>query len=377
MKEIYLDHAATTKQDIVVSGKMIDAVNYYGNPSSIYKIGMEAKDKINHARELIADNINASPEEIFFTSGGSESNNWAIKGIIMNNFHNDNHIITSCIEHPSIINTCKYLEGKMCGVTYLPVNKEGIVDISNLEEEIRYNTRLISVMMVNNELGTIQPIKEIAEIAKKNDVYFHTDAVQAAGNMKIDVEELGVDMLSMSAHKFNGPKGIGVLYIKKGTQIDNLIHGGGQEFGSRAGTENTPAIVGMATALEFASKHRNVNNEQCACLRDMFIHRLKEAIPEVKINGSMKYRTSNNASVTFPYIEAESLLLMLNQEGIYCSAGSACSSGKNDASYVLKAIGLTDEEARRTLRFTFGEDNNSGDVIYTVEILKCIIDRFR
>ena len=377
MKKIYLDHAATTKQDIVVSGKMIDAINYYGNPSSIYKIGMEAKDKINHARELIADNINASPEEIFFTSGGSESNNWAIKGVVMNNFHNDNHIITSCIEHPSIINTCKYLEGKLCGVTYLPVNKEGIVDISNLEEEIRYNTRLISVMMVNNELGTIQPIKEIAKIAKKNDVYFHTDAVQAAGNMKIDVEELGVDMLSMSAHKFNGPKGIGVLYIKKGTQIDNLIHGGGQEFGSRAGTENTPAIVGMATALEFASKHRNVNNEQCACLRDLFIRRLKEAIPEVKINGSMKYRTSNNASVILPYIEAESLLLMLNQEGIYCSAGSACSSGKNDASYVLRAIGLTDEEARRTLRFTFGKDNNSGDVIYTVEMLKYIIDRFR
>ena len=377
MKKIYLDHAATTKQDIVVSGKMIDAINYYGNPSSIYKIGMEAKDKINHARELIADNINASPEEIFFTSGGSESNNWAIKGVVMNNFHNDNHIITSCIEHPSIINTCKYLEGKLCGVTYLPVNKEGIVDISNLEEEIRYNTRLISVMMVNNELGTIQPIKEIAKIAKKNDVYFHTDAVQAAGNMKIDVEELGVDMLSMSAHKFNGPKGIGVLYIKKGTQIDNLIHGGGQEFGSRAGTENTPAIVGMATALEFASKHRNVNNELCACLRDLFIRRLKEAIPEVKINGSMKYRTSNNASVILPYIEAESLLLMLNQEGIYCSAGSACSSGKNDASYVLRAIGLTDEEARRTLRFTFGKDNNSGDVIYTVEMLKYIIDRFR
>ena len=377
MKEIYLDHAATTKQDIVVSDKMIDTINHYGNPSSIYKIGMEAKDQINHARELIAENINASPEEIFFTSGGSESNNWAIKGVVMNNFHNDNHIITSCIEHPSIINTCKYLEGKLCGVTYLPVNKEGIVDISNLEEEIRYNTRLISVMMVNNELGTIQPIKEIAKIAKKNDVYFHTDAVQAAGNMKIDVEELGVDMLSMSAHKFNGPKGVGVLYIKKGTQIDNLIHGGGQEFGNRAGTENTPAIVGMATALEFASKHRNINNEQCACLRDMFIHRLKEAIPEVKINGSMKYRTSNNASVTFPYIEAESLLLMLNQEGIYCSAGSACSAGKNDASYVLKAIGLTDEEARRTLRFTFGEDNNSGDVMYTVEMLKCIIDRFR
>lgn len=375
---IYLDHAATTyiREEVLEEMKPYLG-DKFGNASSIYKLGMESRLVIEESRRKIAEIINADVNEIFFTSGGSESDNWAIMGVAMNNFNNDIHIITSQIEHSAVYNTCKYLESKMAKITYLPVNENGIVDISNLQEEIRYDTRLISVMYANNEIGSIQPIKEIAKIAKDNDILFHTDAVQAIGNTRIDVKDLGIDMMSISGHKFYGPKGIGVLYIKKGTPIDSYIHGGGQEFENRAGTENIASIVGMRKAMELAYKNIDINRNNIDTLRRMFISDVLKNIPNCKINGSLDNTLPGIVNITFDGINAETLLLLLNAKDIYASAGSACSSHSNSPSRVLTAIGLSEKEANSSVRFSFGLMTTENQLKYTVSALKDAVSYLR
>jgi len=377
-KKIYLDHAATTSVDKDVLQRMLPWFSEnYGNPSSIYSLGSKSKKVIEDSREVVAKILNCKSSEIYFTSCGTESDNWALKGIAYANQKKGKHIITSNIEHHAILHTLKYLEKQGFSITYIPVEKNGIIDPIKVKNAIRKDTIMISIMYANNEIGTIQPIDEIGLIAKEFDIIFHTDAVQAIGSIPIDVQRLNIDLLSMSAHKFYGPKGVGVLYIKRGIKIDNLLHGGGQEKTRRAATENIANIVGLATALEKASKNLKEYNNHVSKLRDLTIKLVMEKIPETIINGDIKNRLSNNINFSFRYIEGEGLLLFLDMSNIYASSGSACTSGSLDPSHVLLATGLSAERAHGSLRLTFGWDNSIEDVYIVVKELEVIVKRLR
>jgi len=375
---IYMDNAATTRVKQEVLEEMLPYfTENYGNPSSIYTLGSKSKNAIEIARERVAKAINADPKEIFFTAGGSEADNWAIKGVAFANRNRGNHIITSKIEHHAVLHTCEYLEKQGFKVTYLDVDEYGVVDLEQLKNSITEDTILITIMFANNEIGTIQPIKEIGQIAKEHGVYFHTDAVQAVGHVKIDVDELNIDLLSMAAHKFYGPKGVGALYVRKGVKIDPLIAGGGQERNRRAGTENVPGIVGMGKAIELAYEQLEENNERLIRLRDRLIKKVFENIDHVRLNGHPTKRLPGNANFCFEYIEGESMLLSLDMEGIAASSGSACTSGSLDPSHVLLAIGLPHELAHGSLRLTLGDFNTEEEVDYVVEKLTEIVARLR
>lgn len=378
VRQIYLDNAATTP----VKKEVLDAMIPYftekfGNPSSIYRLGQETRAAIDEAREKVAKAINASPREIFFTGGGSESDNWAIKGIAFANRNKGDHIITTKIEHHAVLHTCKYLEKNGFKVTYLDVDEYGTVNIEQLKESITEKTILISIMFANNEIGTIQPIKEIGSIARENNIYFHTDAVQAIGNIKIDVKDLNIDLLSMSAHKLYGPKGIGALYIRQGVKIDSYMHGGAQEKNRRAGTENIPGIVGFGKAIELAYENIDEHNSKLIKLRDRLIKGIYDNIDYVRLNGHPENRLPGNVNFSFEFIEGESLLLCLDMAGISASSGSACTSGSLDPSHVLLAIGLPHEIAHGSLRLTLGDFNTEEEVDYVIENLVKIVDRLR
>lgn len=377
-KRIYLDHSATTYTNEEVLKEMLPFfTQHYGNPSSVHYLGREAKKYVDQARQRVAKALGALPEEIFFTAGGSESDNWAVKGVAYANKNKGNHIITTNIEHHALLHTCESLEKEGFEVTYLPVDSCGMISLEDLKNAITDKTILISIMYANNEIGTIQPIGEIGKIAKENKIYFHTDAVQAIGNVKINVVEQNIDMLSLSAHKFYGPKGIGALYIKKGTKILNLLHGGGQERGKRAGTENVPGIVGLGKAIEIAVDNIDEYNNRIIKLRDKLINGVMEKIPYTRLNGHPEKRLPGNANFCFRYIEGESLLLNLDMKGIAGSSGSACTSGSLDPSHVLLAIGLPHEIAHGSLRLTLGEVNTEEDIDYVLEVLPEIVARLR
>ena len=375
---IYLDNAATTK----TSKEVVDAMlpyftEDYGNPSSIYEIGQRSKEAITKAREQIAQVIGAKTEEIYFTAGGSESDNWALKEAFEAYSGKGNHIITTKIEHHAILHTCEYLEKQGARITYLDVDENGLVDLEELQKAICPETILISVMFANNEIGTIEPVKEIGMIAKEHGVLFHTDAVQAFGQVPIDVNEMNIDMLSSSAHKINGPKGIGFLYIRKGVKIRSFVHGGAQERKRRAGTENVPGIVGYGVAAKRAAESMEERTKKERELRDYLIERVLKEVPYVKLNGDPVKRLPNNMNFSFRFIEGESLLIMLDMKGIAGSSGSACTSGSLDPSHVLLAIGLPHEIAHGSLRLTLGEDITKEDLDYTLEQIKEIVGRLR
>lgn len=377
-KKIYMDNAATTR----VLPEVLEAMTSffteeYFNPSSAYEVAGLVAKKVAGARELIAETLGAKEREIFFTGGGSESDNWAIKGVADALRDKGNHIITTKIEHHAVLHTCEFLEKHGYEVTYLPVDEKGRISLKELEEAIRPTTVLISVMFANNEIGTIEPVKEIGEIAHKHGVYFHTDAVQAFGHEHINVNEMNIDLLSASGHKFNGPKGIGFLYIRTGVKISNLIHGGAQELGRRAGTTNAPGIVGLATAAGISVANMDSRRKHEKRLRDMLIDRVLKEIPYTRVNGDLENRLSNNANFCFRFVEGESLLIMLDQKGICGSSGSACTSGSLDPSHVLLAIGLPHEIAHGSLRLTISTDTTEADIDYAVESLKSIVERLR
>lgn len=380
MKDIYLDHSATTYTDPIVLQEMLPYfTEVFGNASSQHKAGRESLKAVDVARERIAKAIGCLPSEVYFTSGGSESDNWAIKGMAEMHKDKGNHIITTKIEHPAVIQTCKALEKQGFEVTYLDVDSEGIISTKQLEEAITERTILISVMFANNEMGAIQPIAEIGEIAKKHKIAFHTDAVQAVGNVPIDVKAMNIDMLSMSGHKFYGPKGVGVLYKRNGLRIGKFMDGGEQERNMRAGTINTPAIVGMGKAIELAVEGMQANNEHIAKLRDYFVSQVLEKIPHIYFNGpkDMSKRLANNASFSFEYVEGESILMRLDMQGIRVSSGSACSSGSLEPSYVMLSIGVPIEIAHGTIRFSFGKSNTMEQTQYVIDQLVSIIDNLR
>lgn len=377
-KVIYLDNAATTK----VRKEVVDAMlpfftEDYGNASAVYSVGAKAKSALMTAREQVASVIGANPEEIYFTAGGSEADNWALKATC--EFYKDKgkHIITSKIEHHAILHTCEYLEKQGFEVTYLDVDEDGRIQLEDLKAAIRPDTILISIMFANNEIGTMEPIKEIGAIAKEHGILFHTDAVQAFGHIHINVDEMNIDMLSASAHKLNGPKGVGMLYIRKGVKIRSFVHGGAQERKRRAGTENIPGIVGFGKACEIAVATMEERTKKEAELRDYLCSRLEHEIPHTKINGSRSYRLPNNVNASFRFIEGESMLIMLDQKGICASSGSACTSGSLDPSHVLLAIGLPHEIAHGSLRLTLSHETTRDEIDYTVETLKKIIERLR
>ncbi len=379
-KKIYLDNAATTR----VKKEVIDEVNkyfqeLYGNPSSqLYELGRKSKEAVENARKIVADFINADEKEIYFTGGGSEADNWALKGIAFANFNKGkNHIITTKIEHHAILHTCEYLEKFGVQTTYLNVDKYGMIDLDELKKAIRPETMLISIMFANNEIGTIQPIEQIGEIAKENGIVFHVDAVQALGSVKIDVKKQHIDLLSVSAHKLGGPKGIGALFIRKGVKIDNFVHGGGQERGRRAGTEGVQNIAGFGKAVELAERDFDKRIERLTALRNKFIEGIKSNIPEVVLNGHPTERLPNNVNFSYKYVEGESILLLLDMEGIAASSGSACTSGSLDPSHVLLATGLDHGTAHGSIRFTISEEITEDDIDYTVEAMKNIIARLR
>ena len=375
---IYLDHAATTAVNPVVFEKMAPYfLQHYGNPSSIYSIARTAKKAIDDARAAVAEALGANPNEIYFTAGGSEADNWVIKGAATACEIKGRHIITSSIEHHAVLDACGALEKQGFRITYLPVDRNGLVAPEVLAGAMREDTVLVSIMAANNEIGTIQPIKELAAIAKGHGALFHTDAVQSAGAIPLNVAELGVDMLNISAHKFYGPKGVGALYIKKGVKIDRFMHGGAQERGRRAGTENVAGIVGLAEALRIAVSDMDKNRVKLCALRDRTIREIIEKIPHTILNGHPVQRLPNNVNFAFRFIEGESLLLMLDMKGIGASSGSACTSGSLDPSHVLLAIGLPHEIAHGSLRLTFGVDNNDADVDYLLETLPPIVNRLR
>lgn len=377
-KKIYLDNAATTKtRPEVVEAMLPYFTELYGNPSSVYEFATQNKKAVDEARGIIANALGADISEIYFTGSGSEADNWALKATVDAYAAKGNHIITSKIEHHAILHTCEYLEKHGVEVTYVDVDENGILKLDQLEKAIRPTTVLISVMYANNEIGTIQPIKEIGAIAKKHNVLFHTDAVQAFGQLEINVNDLGIDMLSAAAHKLNGPKGIGFLYIKKGIKIRSLIHGGSQERQRRAGTENVPSIVGFGKAVEIALATMNERIEKETKLRNLLMKRVMEEIPFVRVNGDKVRRLPNNANFSFQFIEGESLLIMLDMKQICASSGSACTSGSLDPSHVLLAIGLPHEIAHGSLRLTVGEDNTEEEINYTVDRIKEIVDKLR
>ena len=378
MRNVYLDYSATTPVKEEVLKEMIPYfTEKFGNPSSLYDKGLEAKDAVNHAREQVAALINAEPREIFFTAGGTEADNWAVFGVCDKLKDKGNHIITTKIEHHAMLHSCAFLEKQGFRVTYLDIDKDGRVDLEQLKNSITDKTILISVMMINNEIGTLQPIKEIAEIAKAHKIIFHTDAVQALGNVPIDVKELGVDLMSMSSHKIYGPKGEGALFIRKGLRISNYLHGGAQENGKRAGTENLTGIVGFGKAAELARVNFDEHVAHCSSLRNYLIDRILSEIPDTILNGTMDGRHPGNANITFKYIEGESILLLLNQFGISVSTGSACSSKSLEPSHVLTALGVPVEMIHGTVRFTVGDFTTKEDIDYVVDSLKNIVTKLR
>lgn len=379
MKQIiYLDNAATTKtRPEVVDAMLPYFTEFYGNPSSVYDFSAEPKKAIAHARETIAGALGAKPNEIYFTNGGTESDNWALIATAEAYQNKGNHIITTKIEHHAILHTCEYLENRGFSVTYLDVDEYGVVKLDELKKAIRPETILISVMFANNEIGTVQPIKEIGEIADKNGILFHTDAVQAFGHVPINVDECHIDMLSSSAHKLNGPRGVGFLYIRTGVKTKAFIHGGAQERKRRGGTENTPGIVGFGKAVEIAMATMKERTQQEKTLRDHLIERVMKEVPFVRLNGHPSKRLSNNANFAFQFIEGESLLIMLDMDGICGSSGSACTSGSLDPSHVLLAIGLPHEIAHGSLRLTLNESNTMEEMDYVVDSIKEIVAQLR
>ena len=375
---IYLDNAATTK----TAKEVVDAMlpyftEQFGNPSSIYSIGAAAKEAVSGARQTIARSLGAKDNEIYFTAGGSEADNWALKATAEAYAAKGRHIITSAIEHHAVLHTCQYLEKNGYEVTYVGVDENGILKVDELEAAIREDTILISVMFANNEIGTIQPIERIGEIAKEHGILFHTDAVQAYGQLPIDVDRYHIDMLSASGHKLNGPKGIGFIYIRKGVKIRSLIHGGGQERARRAGTENVPGIVGLGVAAARAVERVEEKAAKETKLRDYLIGRIEEEVPYCRLNGDRQRRLPNNVNFSFRFVEGESLLIMLDMEGICASSGSACTSGSLDPSHVLLAIGLPHEIAHGSLRLTLGEDTTREELDTVVEAVKKIVERLR
>lgn len=374
----YFDHAATTATKEEVLKEMLPYFTLnYGNASSIYSIGRKSKKAVEESRHKVAHAIGAEAKEIYFTSCGSESDNLAIKGVVFANKERGNHIITTKIEHPAVLHTCQHLEREGFRVTYLNVDSEGLINLKELEEAITPQTILISVMFANNEIGTIQPIKEIGEIAKKHNIYFHTDAVQAIGNVRINVNQLNIDLLSMSAHKFYGPKGMGALYVRSGVKFEKIQDGGHQERNMRAGTENVAGIVGLGKAIELAYENFDEYNKKLTDLRDYYFSQVEEKIPDIKINGHRTKRLPGNANISFKFIEGESLLLYLDARGICASSGSACTSGSLDPSHVLLAIGLPHEIAHGSLRVTFGDDNSKDDVDFLVDTLVEVVAKLR
>lgn len=378
MDRVYLDNAATTALSPAVLEVMLPYLtSNYGNASSIHGTGRDARKAVEAARRQVAAAIGCKPPEIYFTAGGSESDNWAIKGVAFANRHKGNHIITTAIEHHAVLHTCQWLEKQGFTITYLPVDEEGRVHPEDVEKAITPETILISIMTANNEVGTIQPIGEIGQIAKLHGILFHTDAVQAVGAIPLSVDALGVDLLSMSAHKFHGPKGIGALYVRTGVKLDALIHGGAQERGVRAGTENVPAIVGMGKAIELACTDIETQTAAITTLRNRLIEGLQAAVPELKINGSLSHRLPGNVNISAKYVEGESLLLRLDLAGVAASSGSACTSGSLDPSHVLMALGLTPDEAHGSLRLTLSSDTTDADISYVLEVLPPIIADLR
>ena len=375
---IYLDNAATTKTaPEVVEAMLPYFAEYYGNAGSIYRLGTESKKAVIRAKETIAETLGAEPNEIYFTAGGSESDNWALKAVYEAYRDKGNHIITSKIEHHAVLHTCEYLEKQGAEVTYLDVDADGIVDLEQLEKAIRPDTILISVMYANNEVGTVQPIREIGGIAASHGILFHTDAVQAYGQLPMNVEDCHIDLLSASGHKFNGPKGIGFLYIGKKVKMHSFIHGGQQERGRRAGTENVSGIVGMEAAVKRAYRIMEEKTKRETELRDYLTARIMREIPNTRLNGHPVKRLPGNVNVSFESVEGESVLIMLDMRDICASSGSACTSGSLDPSHVLLALGLSPELARGSLRLTLSEDNTRDEIDIVVEELKQIVERIR
>lgn len=376
--KVYLDNSATTAVDKEVLEAMVPYFcDSYGNPSSLHGFGREGAAAVDESRASIAKILGAKPNEIYFTSGGTESDNWALKGAAYANKKFGTHIITSKIEHPAILSTCAELEKEGFTVTYLGVNKEGQISVEELKEAVSDQTILVSIMYANNEIGAIQPIAEIGKFCREEGILFHTDAVQAAGSINIDVKRDNIDMLSISAHKFHGPKGIGLLFVKSGVIIDKLIVGGHQERSYRAGTTNTPSIVGMAKALEISVRDMEKNNSHIKALRDYFVQRVREEIPFCYLNGAMENRLVNNANFSFDYIEGESILMTLDLKGIAVSSGSACSSGSLEPSSVILALGTKLEDAHSSIRFSFGKDNTKEEVDYVITVLKEQVEKLR
>jgi len=378
MKMIYMDYAATTPTDQAVVDAMTPFFqNVFGNPSSLHSFGQEAKNAVEAARQTIAESIGAKPEEIVFTSGGSESDNFAIKGVACAQKNKGNHIITSSIEHHVVLETCGFLEKNGFEVTHVPVDEEGLVDPVDVEKAITDKTILISIMHGNNEIGTIQPVDEIGEIARRRGIAFHSDAVQTFACLPINVDELKVDLLSASGHKIYGPKGIGIIYIRKGTRIQPFLHGGDQERGLRASTHNVPGIVGMGKAVEIAMKGMNAEAERLTALRDRMIQGILVNIEDTCLNGHSRLRLPNNVNVSIEFVEGESLLLSCDMEGIACSTGSACTSSSLEPSHVLMAIGLPHETAHGSLRFTLGRHTREEDIEYVIRTLPGIVKKLR
>lgn len=372
-----MDNAATTPVSPAVLEKMLPYFSEcYGNANSIHSTGLDARKALNAARKKVAAALNCNPEEVYFTSGGSESDNWALKGVAFANRKKGNHIITSAIEHHAILHTCEWLEKQGFEITYVPVDADGLVNPADVEAAITDKTILISIMAANNEIGTIEPIEEIAKIAHAHHVLFHTDAVQAIGAIPVDVRAIGCDLLSLSGHKFHGPKGVGALYIKQGTRIDNLIHGGAQERGRRASTENVAGIVGMAEAIELATANIPEKAARISALRDQLIDGLT-ALPYVRLNGHRTKRLPGNVNVSVRFIEGESLLLRLDLAGVAASSGSACTSGSLDPSHVLLAIGLPHEIAHGSLRLSLSDTTTQEEVDYVLSVLPGIIEYLR
>lgn len=378
LKVIYLDNAATTRTAQEVTEAMLPYfTGIYGNPSSIYSLGASAKKAVTEARELIASTLGAKSSEIYFTGGGSEADNWALVATAEAYAEKGKHIITSKIEHHAILHTCEYLEKRGYEISYIDVDENGLIKLEELKAAIRSDTILISVMFANNEIGTIQPIQEIGAIARERGILFHTDAVQAYAHVPIQVDEMHIDMLSASGHKFHGPKGTGFLYIRTGIKIRSFLHGGGQERGRRAGTENVPGIVGIGKAARLAFEHLEERMQKEKALRDYLINRIGEEVPYCRLNGDAVHRLANNVNYSFRFIEGESLLISLDRKGICASSGSACTSGSLDPSHVLLAIGLPHEIAHGSLRLTVSEENTMEEMEKTVEAVKEIVERLR
>lgn len=375
---IYLDNAATTPMDSEVLESMLSFMReQYGNPSAIYSMGSSAKKAVNQAKRRIAAILNAKQEEIFFTAGGTEADNWALKMVMETYRYKGRHLITTAIEHHAILHTCRYLETQGVEVTYLGVDEDGVIDLEELKQAIRPDTVLISVMFANNEVGTVEPIREIGEIARERGILFHTDAVQAFGQVPIDTEEMHIDLLSASGHKINGPKGVGFLYIRSGLELHSMLHGGAQESGRRAGTENVPGIAGMAVAAQKAADNMKTKGAAEMKLRDYLIDKIEREIPYCRLNGHRTKRLPGNVNFSFRFIQGESLVLMLDRKGICASSGSACTSGELNPSHVLLALGRNEEEAEGALRITLSEKNSMEEMEFVVECLKEAVQKLR